>query len=121
MIGCGGGRRCCVKNQASVPPARARQAWRKFFVSLSTFISLAQVFFFVVTVVDAGRFMPVSANAMWGPHPYFLDRWGAKNTARMLHLGEWWRLLTPSLLHSGVGHLLANLLAQMRLGMSLEA
>lgn len=80
-------------------------------------IGFLQVTAFVATSMDAGGFVKAG---MWGAHPYFLDRWGAKNTARILYEGEWWRLLTPLFLHSGLGHLFANLLVQVRLGVSLE-
>lgn len=120
MIGLGGGRRCCAKNQANVSQLKAMHAWRKFLLSFSTFISALQVAMFIAVMAQAPDAMPVSADSMWGPHPYFLDRWGAKNTARIVYQGEWWRLLSACFLHSGLGHILANLLVQVRLGISLE-
>jgi len=59
-------------------------------------------------------------NAFIGPSAGVLDAFGAKNAARVLLLGEWWRLLTPMLLHSGLLHLLGNLLVQLRTGVLLE-
>jgi rhomboid protease GluP len=79
-----------------------------------------QVIAFVGTVVYAGGFMPASDNPGWGPYPYFLDVLGAKNAARILIDGEWWRLLSPMLLHSSVGHLLVNVAIQARLVVSME-
>lgn len=120
MVGCGGGRRCCTKNQALISPLSARRAWCRFVFSFSSLISFLQIAAFAGCVYHAGGLLPVSENSMWGPHIYFLDFWGAKNAARIRLLGEWWRLFTPCFLHSGVGHLVANLVVQVRLGVSLE-
>ena len=34
--------------------------------------------------------------------------------------GEWWRFVTPIFLHVGIGHIVMNLLMQIRVGRSLE-
>ena len=49
-----------------------------------------------------------------------LDYWGAKNFYRIRVGGEWWRFLTPTLLHSGVLHLLGNVMLQLNEGVTYE-
>ena len=46
---------------------------------------------------------------------------GAKSMAHQRELGEWWRLVTGSLLHSGWLHLIFNLLFLVHVGRSVEA
>lgn len=58
---------------------------------------------------------------MLGPRLYVFDAVGAKNAARVLRFNEWWRLLTPMLLHGGWIHLIGNLLVQLQTGAMLEA
>jgi len=62
-----------------------------------------------------------SSNPMLGPHYHIFDPMGAKNAARIRWNGEWWRLLTPMVLHAGWLHLLGNLSVQLRTGAMLEA
>mmetsp|Transcript_66688 Transcript_66688/g.121634 ORF Transcript_66688/g.121634 Transcript_66688/m.121634 type:complete len:630 (-) Transcript_66688:91-1980(-) len=120
VIGCGGKMRCSTRNQLPIDPESARRAWKRFLFSFATAISALQVVALICVLVLGKGFVPVSRNMMWGPHPYYLDVAGAKNVARILILGEWWRILTPLLLHSGVLHLGANILVQIRLGVALE-
>ena len=56
------------------------------------------------------------ANWMLGPPMAVLDRLGAKNDEAIYHRGEWWRLCTSSWLHSGLFHLLLNMLGILSLG-----
>jgi len=46
---------------------------------------------------------------------------GAKSMAHQRELGEWWRLITGSLLHSGWTHLIFNLLFLVHVGRNVEA
>lgn len=45
---------------------------------------------------------------------------GAKNAALIVYRYEYWRLLTPMLLHAGFIHLAVNVLIQLRVGVMLE-
>jgi membrane associated rhomboid family serine protease len=119
MIPCRG--RCCaVKDQSLASPTNSKRSWNHFVFSFSVACCVLQVAAFAAAVVYAGGFMPASENPGWGPYPYFLNVLGAKNAARILVEGEWWRLVSPLLLHSSVGHLVVNLIIQARLVVSLE-
>lgn len=50
-----------------------------------------------------------------------LVRQGAKSMAHQVELGEWWRLASASLLHSGWLHLVPNLLFLLYVGRNVEA
>jgi hypothetical protein len=63
---------------------------------------------------------PLNINPMVGPYPDALSDWGGKNAVNILEDGEWWRLLTPILLHAGVIHLLCNVAVQLETGAFFE-
>ena len=83
--------------------------------TLSTFICFAQVVVFIAMVSSEGL-APRSENSMIGPSVITLVHWGAKDAALMVYRGQWWRLLTPIMLHGGWIHLLSNVLIQLRVG-----
>jgi membrane associated rhomboid family serine protease len=58
-------------------------------------------------------FAPFDINPMIGPFPDAFSQWGGKNPYLMLHDNEWWRMVTPALLHVGVLHLIANAFCQL--------
>jgi len=99
---------------------QVRRSWRAFFVSWSIFFALVQLTMLLVSVGLHGGFAPLSSNAMLGPDSAILDQMGAKNTARILHCQEWWRLVTPQLLHAGWFHYLTNLTVLLSTGVTLE-
>jgi membrane associated rhomboid family serine protease/Tfp pilus assembly protein PilF len=49
-----------------------------------------------------------------------LDRYGAKDSAAIIHQGQWWRLITPIFLHAGLMHLLVNSVSLYYVGMLYE-
>jgi hypothetical protein len=49
-----------------------------------------------------------------------LSEWGGKNAVNILDDGEWWRLLTPILLHAGIIHLICNIAVQLETGAFFE-
>lgn len=106
MVGCSG---------------HAGRAWRKFLLSWSVGLGLLQIAFLVVAIALHGGLMAPDLNPMLGPHYHVFDRLGAKNAARIRWRSEWWRLLSPMLLHAGWLHLLGNLSVQLRTGVMLEA
>lgn len=82
--------------------------------------AVVQIVMLAVAMALHGGAVSMDENPMLGPHYYILDVLGAKNVARIKEFGEWWRLLTPMLLHTGVLHLIGNLLVQLRTGSQLE-
>lgn len=121
VVGCRGQPMlCCGQHQEAVPSRDARRSWRRCFLSFSVIISVAQIAVFACVVPLGGGFVDSGMNPMLGPHPHIFDPVGAKNAARILELNEWWRLLSPMMLHSGVFHLAANMLVQLRFGLLLE-
>lgn len=85
----------------------------------SILFSLAQTIILIIMMVKCGV-APIKVNPMIGPYPDVLSEWGGKNTVLILEDNEWWRLLTPVLLHAGVIHLLANVAVQLETGVFFE-
>jgi len=81
--------------------------------------SLAQTCILVTMMVKCGV-APMKINPMYGPYPEVLSEWGGKNSYLILDEHEWWRLITPILLHAGVIHLLCNVLVQLETGVFFE-
>lgn len=84
------------------------------------------ILFSIVQTIIMGLMMwqcgiaPLSINPMIGPYPDALSEWGGKNAVNIIDDGEWWRLLTPILLHAGVIHLLCNVAVQLETGAFFE-
>lgn len=104
-------RRCCLSEvKSGVDWSDVRRGWRRYFCSCAFLLAVPQVLFVVA--------------------PYFIeydqtdyeryDEHGAKNAAKMIYEDEWWRLVTPILLHTGWSHVLGNIAIQMRAGITLE-
>lgn len=86
---------------------------------LSIFFSLAQTIVLAIMMIQCGV-APFQVNPMIGPFPDALSDWGGKNAVNILEDGEWWRLMTPILLHAGVIHLLCNVAVQLETGAFFE-
>ena len=54
--------------------------------------------------------------AMVGPYPDALNYWGGKNAYYILYDQEYWRLVSPIMLHAGVFHLICNVSVQLDTG-----
>jgi len=83
--------------------------------TLSTFICVAQVAI-LITMVQWDGFDTMANNPLYGPPATTMVRFGAKEASLILYKGQWWRLLSPIMLHAGVFHILSNVLIQLRVG-----
>jgi len=85
----------------------------------SILFSVVQVVILIVMMVKCG-IAPLRINPMVGPYPDVLSEWGAKNTVLILEDGQWYRLISPILLHAGIIHLLCNVAVQLETGVFFE-
>ncbi|KAG5182720.1 hypothetical protein JKP88DRAFT_318034 [Tribonema minus] len=65
--------------------------------------------------VGGGGLAPTSVNPMLGPWPSVLVIQGAKVASLIVYRHQYWRLMTPLLLHAGLIHLVVNLGIQLRI------
>jgi membrane associated rhomboid family serine protease len=86
---------------------------------LSIIFSLGQTIV-LITMMSSCGVAPLNINPMVGPYPDALSEWGGKNAVNILDDGEWWRLLTPIMLHAGIIHLLCNVAVQLETGAFFE-
>lgn len=85
----------------------------------SIFFGVVQIAVLAVMMWQCG-IAPMNINPMFGPFPDALSEWGGKNSILIVEDGEWWRLMTPILLHAGVIHLFCNVAVQLELGVFFE-
>lgn len=102
---------------AQKPPLPKIKKKFPFFVPI---LSIAQIALFIVTVVFGG-FEQVWINPMIGPPQETMIEFGGKIASRMRppHW-ELWRLLTAFMLHSGIIHILLNMLWQLNMVLRME-
>jgi hypothetical protein len=92
---------------------------RQRYGYFSIFFSFGQLIVLIVMMAECGV-APLNINPMIGPYPDALSDWGGKNAINILEDGEWWRLITPIMLHAGVIHLLCNVAVQVETGAFFE-
>ncbi len=63
-------------------------------------------------MVQTDGWAPSSENPAIGPPVYSMVRYGAKEAALIVYKKEWWRLLSSTMLHAGVWHLIPNVAIQ---------
>jgi membrane associated rhomboid family serine protease len=80
------------------------------FPYFSAIMTLTSVFMMILAFDRNGwQIESLHVNALIGPSPEVLLRLGALQGRYMIESKEWWRLLTPMLLHAGVIHLVINI------------
>ena len=87
----------------------------KQMFTASTFLLFVQILILSIQVGTDGM-ESTDKNPMYGPPAATLVEWGAKEAALMKYRGEWWRLITPIMLHAGWMHMATNGLIQLRIG-----
>ena len=103
------------EDDEEVKPSRWRQV-----CNFSFLLGLIQIGIVAAQIYYYG-FAEFELNPMYGASPEVLSSSGAKNASRVIHLGEYWRLFTPMMLHAGVIHLAVNMMIQLRVGVYLES
>jgi len=63
---------------------------------------------------------PMRINPMIGPTAQTLISIGAKETFLIVNKNEWWRLISPMVLHAGIIHYFVNMLALWFIGSAIE-
>ena len=81
-------------------------------LSLSPILQIA----LLIAMVQTDGWAPANENPAVGPPVYSMVRYGAKEAALIKYKGEWWRLLSSTMLHAGVWHLIPNVAIQLRVG-----
>ncbi len=99
----------CVRAAAPKPTERLRVRWRgEHMLATKVIIAITVAVYLFITLQDSGatgRGTLSNDLALYGP---------------AVHDGEWWRLLTSSLVHYGIIHILFNMLILWQVGMILE-
>jgi len=85
----------------------------------SILFSLAQTIILGLMMWQCGV-APLSLNPMIGPYPDALSEWGGKNAVLIISDNEWYRLISPIMLHAGIFHLLGNIAVQLETGVFFE-
>jgi membrane associated rhomboid family serine protease len=92
---------------------------RQQYGYFSILFSIAQTIILGLMMWQCGV-APMSLNPMIGPYPDALSEWGGKNSVLIIDDNEYYRLLSPILLHAGVIHLLGNVAVQLETGVFFE-
>jgi len=91
---------------------------RPWFTYLMMF--LCTIMMVVTLGVNGWRLEPMTINPLWGPSSDTLIQCGARETNLMVNAGEWYRLVTPMILHAGVIHYVLNMVALFCIGGAVE-
>lgn len=92
---------------------------RQQYGYFSILFSIAQTIILGLMMWQCGV-APMNLNPMVGPYPDALSEWGGKNSVLIIDDNEYYRLLSPILLHAGVIHLLGNVAVQLETGVFFE-
>ena len=91
---------------------------RTYFVYLMHFLSV--IFMILAIGVNDWSIEPLHINPLIGPSAESLLKLGALNSDLVMEDDEWYRLITPLVLHAGLIHLLINVLALHFIGGAVE-
>lgn len=63
-------------------------------------------------MITLDGFATTAENPSMGPPVYSMVRFGAKESALIVKRKEWWRIITPTMLHAGIIHIVPNIAIQ---------
>ena len=97
---------------------KARGGGRSVFINLLVFVF---TFMLILSMLMNGWVIePFEENPMIGPSVETLISLGANTSTSIVNEGEGWRLLSSMVLHAGVMHYIANMLALVSVGAAIE-
>jgi membrane associated rhomboid family serine protease len=91
---------------------------RPFFTYI--FMIICTVFLILSFGLNKWKMAPISSNPMIGPDMCTLIRLGAKSAPLIFEDNEWWRLVSPMVLHAGFIHYALNMLTLLFIGKAIE-
>ena len=103
---------------ADYEKARDKGMNRPFFTYLTMFICTFMMI--VVFSMNNWKIEPLKVNPLIGPSAKVLIDAGARVTSLIVNEGQWFRLISPLVLHAGVIHFVLNMLALWFIGAAVE-
>ncbi|CAB9516058.1 Inactive rhomboid protein 1 [Seminavis robusta] len=103
---------------ADYEKARNKGMNRPLFSYLTVFI--CTVMMIVTFSLNDWKIEPLSVNPLIGPSAEVLIQAGARDTALIVNEGQWFRLISPIVLHGGVIHFVINMMALWFIGAAVE-
>ena len=114
----------------TTPPSSSYCAWAEFEASKKIGFNRPFFTYFILIVctcvliasigVNGWAVEPININPMIGPSAETLVQMGAKQTSLIVNDEEWFRLVSPMVLHAGLIHYFLNMLALWFIGGAVE-
>ena len=98
--------------------ARIKTLSRPYFTYIIVF--LCTIMLVVEFAVNDWKVEALHDNPMIGPSKETLIQLGARDTERIVNNNEWYRIVTPMVLHAGIIHYIVNMAAVWFIGIAIE-
>lgn len=103
---------------ADYEKARNKGINRPFFTYMTMLV--CTVMMIVIFSLNNWKIEPLSVNPLIGPSAEVLIEAGARETSLIVNEGQWFRLISPLVLHAGIIHFVINMLALWFIGAAVE-